>query len=107
MDGLTCPPLDELRSLVRPAERRHHDLVKSPGGQRGEPVLSRLAGQRHRRENPSVVEEQSDLKTSGVKIKQEISTHSLLKYNVVIKFELGFLKDAINYFMTKMMKTIS
>lgn len=62
-DRLTCASLDVLRPLERPAERRHHDLIKPPGGQRGQPVTPLLAAQRDRRENASVVEEQSDLET--------------------------------------------
>lgn len=57
----TCPSLDELRSLVRSAERRHHDLIQATRGQRGQLVMSYLAAQRDRRENPSVIEEKRHL----------------------------------------------
>lgn len=62
----TCSSLDELGSLVWSTERRHHNLIKASGGEGGQPVTSHLATQCDRRENPSVVEQQSDLETSGV-----------------------------------------
>lgn len=68
MVSLTCPSLDELRPLVRPAECRHPDLIQPAGCQRGEPVVSRLAGQSHGRENPRVVKEQCDLERSGMNV---------------------------------------
>lgn len=58
---LTCSSLNELSPLIRSAEGRHHDLIEPPGRQRGQPVMSHLAAQRDRRENPRVVEEQSHL----------------------------------------------
>lgn len=59
--ALTCLAPDEAGSLIRPAERRHHDLIMASRGEGGEPMLPRVARQRHGREDPGVVEEQSHL----------------------------------------------
>lgn len=61
--ALTCLALDELGPLVRSAERRHHDLIMASRGEGGEPMLPRVARQRHGGEDPRVVEEQSHLMT--------------------------------------------
>lgn len=63
--GLTSAALDELGPLVGSAEGRHADLVEAAGGQRGQAVAPHLAGQRHRGDDPGIVEEQRDLREEG------------------------------------------
>lgn len=58
---LTCPALDELRSLVGSAEGGHHDLVQASRGERGQAVVTGLVAQGYGRVNPRVVEEDLDL----------------------------------------------
>lgn len=63
--GLTSAALDELGPLVGSAEGRHADLVEAAGGQRGQAVAPHLVGQRHRGDDPGIVEEQRDLQEGG------------------------------------------
>ena len=58
---LTCPALDELRSLVGSTEGGHHHLVQASRGERGQAVVTGLVAQGYGRVNPRVVEEDLDL----------------------------------------------
>lgn len=57
-DLLTCAALNELSSLIGPAEGGHKDLVEAAGCERRKGTFSHTAAQRERREHFHVVEKQ-------------------------------------------------